>query len=614
MKIHFYVLMLILLSGFVLGYSRIDNNNLLATYPEGWINGSESCPNGSVIDHSTYIELYSSSNSSCDSPIQYTLPYNITSSERSEIEFTYRRVTDTLSGAFVVKFSQTKDNQPSVNDCGIAYVYTTLNQPPVTYWDRFRYGPGDTQANATATTSQPLTWQKIRMVINPGSAANSSQPYAEFWRNNVLASNVSLAGCGSGSDLYLSIGQDHGATALGTLQTYIANVSLDGYTSASVDCPGKPAAPIYAADTFDYFKSTGSCWWYPTPIISVYPTTGALCYDGADNSQTFTFLTSGQGNFYGYDVFTEEFNINLENGAFFEKTLTYVVLSGGERLAYMVDFYTDGNGTIQYYSVDNMTYSLNSLCSNCWKIGMNNQIKITTYGADALGYTALNSTASSFQAIQPNTWAIKINDGPLYFNIPILEISEDDSNIPSEAGFSIDGANMCLYDYTLFSGLIQTPGEAPNTSGIPYKQINEPCSAAWECYTGNCHLGQCQKKGYKVTCLNNFECISNKCIGGQCAKPSLSEGLDAGKDYVVGDDMASSTILSIVISLITAGAVVILGASVGIGGTIAFIGGGAIFSIMLVVFTIMGWLSPFVLIAYFILLAVIMFLIFFKGG
>lgn len=365
----------------------------------------------------------------------------------------------------------------------------------------------------------------------------------------------------------------------------------------TTNCPAKPSTPVFAADNFDYYGAVDSCFWYPSPAKNIYTSGGKLCFDATTTAaQNFDFYLSGQGNFYGSDVFTEEFSFSLDNNTFFEHTLSYVILAGGKRSAYTLDFFPDLSGSVQYYLMLNGTPSLNSLCSGCFNIGSENTIKITTYSAEASGYTALNTTSNTFNAILPNTYSVQINGGPLYFNLPIIEAATDGATIPHTASFIVYGGAACIDNYKIYSGFIATPETQPNMTGIPYAQLGEKCDIDANCFTNYCDfLHACAKKGFGAGCVANYECMSNKCAAGACTKPTLWQTIDTAKTDAAGSDANSNNLIAFVISL--ALGIVVLGAAAYIGaGAFSALAGGGVFFIALFFFAIVGWLSPFILI------------------
>lgn len=382
----------------------------------------------------------------------------------------------------------------------------------------------------------------------------------------------------------------------------------------SVSCLPKPAIPIFAFDDFSYNTYVDSCYWYPSPATNILPSNGQLCYNAAANTQAFKYYLSGEGNFYGHDTFTETFDLSLTNTAYLEKELSAVLLNGGSRKIYTLDFFSIGTDTyVQYLYMVNSTTALGSLCANCWNPNISNQVKITTYNYDASGYTVLNKSSNTFQAVQPNTFSVQINNGTIYFNLPIITPSADNSNIPDFATWYIDGGEFCLDNYKLYSGILET-AQQTQLNGTPYLQVGEKCSVNWECFTGLCnYLGSCDKKGNRAACVNNFECLSGVCRNSFCTKPTLWQLTDTVKTDIVGSDTATNNLMSIVISLVISIIVAVMVFNMG-AGIIGAAAGGMVFVLALFFFTMVGWLSPFILIGLIIVIILLIMLLFFLGS
>lgn len=394
-----------------------------------------------------------------------------------------------------------------------------------------------------------------------------------------------------------------------------SNVQFSDY-NYTTNCPAIPAYPIFAQDNFNYVGLIDSCGWFPTPITSISTFNNKLCYDATGKTELFYFWLGRQGNKYSAPVFTEEFEFSLANNSYFEKVLDFYVGDGQTRQAYVVDFYTiGGQGDVSVnYVFNGSTYS-QSICSNCFDVGTTNGVVIISYGTEATGYTALNTTSNSLNPVQVNTYSVEINGISRYFNLPILAISPDGANVPSRSTFAFSGGYGCIDNYVIYSGLSKFAQLPTNITGLPYALVGEKCLQDWNCYTGYCnYIGLCQKKGFMAACSGAYECLSNKCVGGVCTKPSLVQTITTAKDDAVGTDQESGSILALILSLVIAAAIVVLGTSVKVPGSICFIAGGGIFTICLIVFTIIGWLSPFILMGYFILLAGVLFLILFPRG
>ena len=115
-----------------------------------------------------------------------------------------------------------------------------------------------------------------------------------------------------------------------------------------------------------------------------------------------------------------------------------------------------------------------------------------------------------------------------------------------------------------------------------------PCETDDDCADGlKCEYGICTKLGFNEECTSDDDCISGSCINGRCTKPSLWQGIDKSKDQMMGDDTNTNNLLSIIIMLIVSGL---------IGYYFVVWGGIASLFILAIFFTMVGWLSGFILV------------------
>jgi hypothetical protein len=384
-----------------------------------------------------------------------------------------------------------------------------------------------------------------------------------------------------------------------------SNIQFSDY-NYTVNCPANPDYPVFAEDDFNYVGEVDSCYWFPTPVNHVSTFNNKLCYDATGTSETFYHWLQGQNNKYSAPVFTEEFTLYLNNNSYFEKSLDFLIGDGGLRKSYVLDFFTVGGvGSVSYNVVVNGSTYSQSLCSDCFDVTTGNGVKIISYGKDATGQSAFNSSSGGLSNVQVNTYSLQINGLEIFFNLPILESSPDGSNIPGRNIITFSGGYGCIDDYTIYSGLDINAEPITQVEGVPFLNIGERCAANWNCFTGFCNfLSECDKKSFGATCSGNFECVSGKCAGGFCTKASLWQNVDAIKTNAGGSDTNSNNMIALIVALVLgialAGGLAYMGA-----GIVAIMGGGAVFFIALVFFTIVGWLSPFILIAAIIVLVLL---------
>lgn len=126
-----------------------------------------------------------------------------------------------------------------------------------------------------------------------------------------------------------------------------------------------------------------------------------------------------------------------------------------------------------------------------------------------------------------------------------------------------------------------------------------------DCQTGLCEYNICVKKGTNALCTTNSECMSGVCNFGKCTKPSLWVSIDTSKDELAGDDTSTNNLISITIMIVSMVAISI--AVHAFWGIFAFMA-EAIF------FTLVGWLSTFILFGIFFVGLVTIIIIFMTGG
>ena len=118
------------------------------------------------------------------------------------------------------------------------------------------------------------------------------------------------------------------------------------------------------------------------------------------------------------------------------------------------------------------------------------------------------------------------------------------------------------------------------------------CQTGEDCISGNCEYHYCTLKSGGAECLQGSECLTGSCTGGRCDRADLFTQVNYAKKQIVGDSIATNNLLAL--SIIFGLAIVVLmlgGANILSGGVamgIVFM--GSIF------FTIIGYLSPFIMI------------------
>lgn len=120
--------------------------------------------------------------------------------------------------------------------------------------------------------------------------------------------------------------------------------------------------------------------------------------------------------------------------------------------------------------------------------------------------------------------------------------------------------------------------------------VSDSCLNGAECITGKCEGGYCVQKTGKETCVNSIECISGACVNEKCSKPSASQLLRASKNEQFGDDSDTNNFISLFLATALLIAISWAGRSL-----IAVIIGFIVFFAVSLFFTIIGWLSVWIM-------------------
>lgn len=125
-----------------------------------------------------------------------------------------------------------------------------------------------------------------------------------------------------------------------------------------------------------------------------------------------------------------------------------------------------------------------------------------------------------------------------------------------------------------------------------------PCNSDAECATGKCDYGTCIQKSGGYSCVSNIECISGSCVNGICKNAGIADQLNAVKDETFGEGTLNSSIAAILITVLVTVLIVMSGRNF-----IAVILALVVFVVLIFVFTLIGWLSPFIVIGLIVALA-----------
>jgi hypothetical protein len=131
------------------------------------------------------------------------------------------------------------------------------------------------------------------------------------------------------------------------------------------------------------------------------------------------------------------------------------------------------------------------------------------------------------------------------------------------------------------------------------------------CVSGSCQYGYCALKGARNPCVINDECLSGVCSNGACTQAGIWQQVNYAKDQQLGTDTDSNNFIAMFL-MIGIAVMCIVGSR---GSMMGVAVGGGLFFVMGVFFTIVGWLSPFILVGMlFVGLALIVLLWIMNGG
>jgi len=164
---------------------------------------------------------------------------------------------------------------------------------------------------------------------------------------------------------------------------------------------------------------------------------------------------------------------------------------------------------------------------------------------------------------------------------------------PNVMNYSSCGNGECddwENDFTCYVDCHSDYPDAPEVEGEYL--VGTHCESDSDC-AGNlkCEYGVCSLAGFNEECSTNAECLSGECVGGYCTKSGLWALLSASKTQQFGDDTHTNNFISLIIIISVASAV---GIYLNIWGGIMVLFSLGIF------FTLVGWLSAFILVGFFI--------------
>jgi hypothetical protein len=128
------------------------------------------------------------------------------------------------------------------------------------------------------------------------------------------------------------------------------------------------------------------------------------------------------------------------------------------------------------------------------------------------------------------------------------------------------------------------------TSNLP---VGTYCDSDTVCLTGFCLRYKCSYKTETQECTSSSQCLSGSCLNFHCTKESLFQGIDQSKSELWGNDTATNNFIALLF---------IIFITVLVSVKSHFLVGVGTFIVLSIFFTVIGWLSPFLLIGGLILI------------
>lgn len=189
------------------------------------------------------------------------------------------------------------------------------------------------------------------------------------------------------------------------------------------------------------------------------------------------------------------------------------------------------------------------------------------------------------------------------FGYPVTTFRDVESQIPmyvytdNNEGFIVTSMNVT--EWLCGNGICEPPYENQLSCPVDcYEEYEEDgikdtyCKTNADCGEGlKCEYGVCSKLNFGDECSKDSDCISGNCLNGKCTKASLWQNIVASKNQQFGDDTPTNNFLSLIIILAISGV---------IGYYIVTWAGIMSLFMLSIFFTLVGWLSPFILIGMFI--------------
>lgn len=224
-------------------------------------------------------------------------------------------------------------------------------------------------------------------------------------------------------------------------------------------------------DDFSYngCKFSDERWSMSYGRLNETPLAGSMCYNASLTAQAYSRAEIGAPTYY--DTTVDEFDMVIQDtNAYVEHWVDYLDSTTVTRVRpFKLAWFTSGGHTqLNYYTTINGVPSVESLCTDCWEVGVRHHYKITMHNfhPELRNLVFSNSTSSNIP-ILPLTFSVVIDGNTTggYYNLPQFEeLTEGHTLYVNRMSWTWDGGRMCL-DNTYVHGEIGILGIPSTTEG-----------------------------------------------------------------------------------------------------------------------------------------------------
>jgi len=308
-------------------------------------------------------------------------------------------------------------------------------------------------------------------------------------------------------------------------------------------------------------------------------------------------------------LFTSEFDLTIKDYGIYslDSCTQYNVF--GELNKEVYDFHFCPNGSIMSGEPKGSI----ELCIDCFNANDTHSVRIATFfrNNSEFPFSSNNDINRVWLFVDVTT----ISDNISFINNDATTLKEyyiqKDINSRSiiDNYFVMIGNDKVIDTSTSFYEHFSDPElREQNVQTILENEIGSPCEDNSECFIGTCEYGYCALQNGKTDCDADADCISGVCLDNICTKPSVWQGISASKTQQFGDDTDSNNFISLFFIIGLPLAIILTAGKSGVLAGILIYFGGAFF------FTIVGWLSPFILLGSIIAGLIMMMFVFMLGG